>query len=105
MLIFSFWRIDDHAGGLVVVAAGDDALGIGNDRSVVQEDVDVVLRGQQCADVSLEHEVRLHPPLDRLDDLRIDGVHKITDLLADVLLPLRQRVDVLVDPRILLIRH
>ena len=35
-----------HTAGLVVVAAGDDALGVGNDRSVVQEDIDVILRGQ-----------------------------------------------------------
>src|SRR5207237_954724 len=41
----------DGAGGLVVVAGGDDALGIGDDAAVVDEDVDVVLRRQQGADV------------------------------------------------------
>ena len=65
----------------------------------------MVLRGQQCADVALEHEVRLHSPLDSLNDFRIDSVYKITDLLADVLLPLRQRVNVFVDPRIFLVSH
>jgi hypothetical protein len=95
----------DHPGGLVVVAAGDDALRIGNDRPVVQENVDVILRGQQCADVALEHEVRLYPPLDGLDNLRVRGVHKVADLPTDVLLPGRERIDVLIDPRVLLICH
>src|SRR5439155_888634 len=45
---------DGHRpGGLVVVPAGDDALGIGHDRAVVKEHVDVVLGGQQRADVAL----------------------------------------------------
>ena len=59
----------DHAGGRVVMAGGDDALGIGNDRAVVEEDVDVVLRRQQRADVALQHEVRSVGELDGLDDI------------------------------------
>jgi hypothetical protein len=95
----------DHAGGFVLVTACNDAFGIRNDRPVVEENVDVVLRGQQRADVALEHEIGLHPPLNGLFDFRINSMHKITDLLADDLLPLGERVDVLVDPRILLISH
>ena len=56
------------------MAAGDDAGRVGHDPAVIQKDVDVVLGGQQPADVALEHEVRLHPALDRLLDLRIRGV-------------------------------
>src|SRR5690242_6135025 len=49
---------DGHrAGGLVVVAAGDDALRVGDHRAVVQKDVHMVLRGQQGTDVALQDEV------------------------------------------------
>ena len=44
---------------------------------------------KQCADVALEHEIRLHPPLDGLNHLRVDGMDKIANLLADLLLPRR----------------
>ena len=39
------------------MAPGDDLLRVGHDRPVVEEDVDVVLRRQQRADVALQHEV------------------------------------------------
>jgi len=48
----------------------DDAVRVG-DGGVVDEDVDVILRRQQRADVALEHEVRLHGALDGLLDPRI----------------------------------
>src|SRR5205823_7967163 len=97
---------DGHRpGGLVVVPAGDDALGIGHDRAVVEEHVDVVLGGQQRADVALQHEVRLPGALDGLLDLRVGGVHQVAYLPADVTLPVGQRVDVGVDPWILGIAH
>jgi hypothetical protein len=70
------------------MATGDDALGIGDDRSVVKEDVDVVLRAEQRADVAPEDEVRLHGALDRLLDLRVGLVHKVSELVANGLLPL-----------------
>ncbi len=44
---------DRHCtGGLVVVSARDDPFGIGDDRAVVQEYVDMVRRGQQGANVA-----------------------------------------------------
>ena len=52
------------AGGLVVVASGDDPVGIRDDGAVVEEYVDVVLGREERADVALEHEVRLPGPLD-----------------------------------------
>src|SRR5262249_60210731 len=73
-------------GGGVVVAAGDDPFGIGDDGTVVEENVHVVLRGQQRAYVARQHEVRLPGPLDGLGDLVICGVDKVADLPADGLL-------------------
>ena len=77
----------DGSGGLVVVAAGDDAFRIRNDRAVVKEDVDMIFCGEQCADVALEYEIGLDSPLDRFDDFRVDGMNKITNLLTNLLLP------------------
>src|SRR5437763_6795986 len=82
----------DRARGLVVVAGSDDALRVRDDPTVVEEDVDVVLGREQRADVSVTHEVRLHPSLDRLLDRRIAGVDEVAHSVADLLLPRRQRV-------------
>jgi hypothetical protein len=87
------------------VAAGDDPLGIGHDRAVVEEHVHVVLRRQQGADVSLQHEVRLSRALDGLLDLGVDGVDELPDLPADRLLPVGEGVDVGVDARIGFVCH
>src|SRR5215207_2414690 len=77
----------DGSGGLVVVAAGDDALRIRNDRAVVKEDVHMIFGGEQCADVALQYEIGLDSPLDRFHDLRVDGMNKIANLLTNLLLP------------------
>jgi hypothetical protein len=78
---------------------------VGHDGAVVEEHVDVILGGQEPTDVSVEYEIRLHRPLDRLDDVWIGGAYEVADLLADPLLPLGQRVDVRVDPGILEVGH
>jgi hypothetical protein len=80
--------------GLVVVASGDDSVGVRHDGAVVEKHVDVVLRRQQRADVALQHEVRELRALDRLLDRWIGSVHQRADLAADGLLPLGQRIDV-----------
>src|SRR4030095_2988050 len=49
-------------------------------------------------DVSFQKKIRLALVLDGLHQLRIGRVSQITDLTADGLLPLRQGVDVDVDP-------
>ena len=77
----------DGSGGLVVVAAGDDALRIRNDRAVIKEDVHMIFGSEQCANIALEYEIGLDSPLDRLDDFRVDGMNKITNLLTNLLLP------------------
>jgi len=68
----------------------DDAVRVG-DGGIVDEDVDVVFRRQQGADVALQHEVRLHGALDGLLDLAVGRVRDLAYLLADRLLPGRQR--------------
>ena len=60
----------------------------------------MVLGGEQRGDVALEDEVRLNGPLDCLGDLGVGLVEEVTNLVADRLLPLGQRVDVVVDPGI-----
>ena len=65
----------------------------------------MVLGRQQGADVALEDEVRAVGELDGLGDLRIGGVHQITDLAADGLLPVRQGIDVGVDAWISTVGH
>jgi hypothetical protein len=51
------------------VAARHDAFRVGHDGAVVEEEVDVVLRREQGADVAVDDEVRAVPVLDRLLDL------------------------------------
>ena len=94
-----------RAGGLVVVAGGDDRLRIRHDRAVVEEHVDVVLGRQQGTDVALQDEVRLPGSLDGLGDLGIGGVDQVADLAADGLLPVRQGIDVGVDARVRGVGH
>src|SRR5215211_8392280 len=93
---------DGHGTGeLVVVAAGDDPLGIGGyAAAVIEEDVDVVLGRQQGANVALQDEVGLAGPLDGLGHLRVGGMDQLADLAADGLLPVGQGVDVGVDARV-----
>ncbi|HJW22917.1 MAG TPA: hypothetical protein VJ506_10855 [Candidatus Limnocylindrales bacterium] len=86
------------------MAAGDDALGVGHDRAVVQEDVDMVLRGEERGDLALNDEVRLDPALDRLLDPGVGLVQERPDASADRLLPRRQGIDVRVDAGVRL-RH
>ena len=89
----------DGASRLVVVAGGDDALGVGHDGPVVEEDVDVVLGGEERADVAIEDEVGLDAALDRLLDSRVRRMDEIPDLAEDLPLPRGQVVEVGVDPR------
>jgi hypothetical protein len=85
------------------VAGGDDAGRVGNDAAVVEEQVDVVLGGEEGTDVAVEHEVRLHAPLDHLGELGVGLVDQVAELCADLLLPVGQSGDVVVDLRIALV--
>jgi hypothetical protein len=57
----------------------------------------VVLDGEQRAHVALEYEVRLDGSLDGLADLRVGGVNQIPQFATDRLLPVGERVDVVID--------
>src|ERR1022692_921803 len=94
-------RLDGHcAGGGVVVASGDDPVGIRDDSAVVQEYVDVVLRREQRADVALQDEVRLAGAFDGLGYFHVGGVDEVADLAADGLLPSGQGIDVSIHGRV-----
>jgi hypothetical protein len=82
------------------VSTGDDPSWIGDYSAVVKEHVHVVAGSQKSTDVSFQHEVWLNLPLDRLFNLRICLMDKIANLLADLLLPGRKRIDVVVYTRI-----
>jgi hypothetical protein len=85
-----FALTDGHrAGGFVGVPSGDTAFGIGDNRAVVEKDVDVVLRCQQGADVALKHEVRTVGALDGFGHVWGGGVDQRAHLAADGLLPHR----------------
>lgn len=90
--------------GHVVMTRRDDALRVGHDRAVLEDQVQVVLRGQQAADRVVEHEVRAHPTLHGLPDLRIRLVHEVTQPLTQPPLPVRQAGQVLVDARMPFVR-
>jgi len=60
---------------------------------------------QQRTDVAVEDEIGLHTPFDRLEDVRVRGVHELAHLMTDVALPLRQGVDVVVHARVGLMAH
>jgi hypothetical protein len=77
----------DCPGGLVVVTGSDDSLGIGDDRSVVEEDVDVILCRKERADVAVEDEIGLDRSLDRFLDFGISFVDEVANLAADLPLP------------------
>src|SRR5437868_1751755 len=95
--------VGDRSCRLVGLTGGDDAVRIGDDAAVVEEEVDVILGGEQRADVALEDEVRLHAAFDRLDDFRVGAVDQIAELLAELLLPVGQPRDIAIDSRIALI--
>ena len=65
----------------------------------------MILRGQQRADVSVEDEVGLPRSLDRLGHVWIGGVHELSHVATDLLLPVRQSVDVGIDSRIGFVLH
>jgi len=95
----------DRARRLVVVPCSDDSFWIRHDPAIVEKYVHVVLCCEQRADVSVQDEVRLNRSLYGLDHFLVRGVDQIPDLSAKGLLPVGQRIDVLVDPRISGVAH
>ena len=74
----------------------NNALGIGHD-GVVDENVEMILRSQQRADVALQRKIGPPGTLDGLGHLRVGGMHQLSHLAAQLLLPSRERSNVVVD--------
>jgi len=64
------------------------ALGIGHD-GVVDENVEMILRSEQRADVAIQRKIGLLCALDGLGHVRVGGMHQISHLAANILLPAR----------------
>lgn len=88
--------------GQVPLSLVNQALGIGRN-GVVDENVEVIFRPQQRADVALQRKVGLFAALDGLDHLRVSGVYELSHLAANLLLPGRERLNVFVNTRISLV--
>ena len=74
----------------------NNTLGIGHD-GVVDENVEMILRSQQRADVAIQRKIGLLCALDGLGHIRVGGMHQISHLAAHILLPDRERINVFVD--------
>src|SRR5205823_6158171 len=82
--------------GPVPVSLVDKALGIGYD-GVVDENGEMILRSKPRADVALQRKIGLPGALDGLGHLRIGGMHQLSHLAAQLLLPAREHSNVVVD--------
>src|SRR5437588_6816477 len=80
----------------VPLALVNNALGIGHE-GVVDENVEMILRSQQRADVAMQRKIGLLGTLDGLGHLRVGGVYQISHLAANFLLPVRESMNVFVD--------
>src|SRR5256886_3242771 len=74
----------------------NQALGIGHD-GVVDENVEMILRSEQRAYVAMQRKIGLLCALDSLGHLRVGGMHQISHLAANLLLPARESMNVFVD--------
>jgi hypothetical protein len=66
-----------------------NALGIRHD-GIVDENVEMILRSKQRADVAIQRKIGLLGALDGLSHLRISGMHQISHLVTHLLLPERR---------------
>ncbi len=72
----------------VALSLVDNALGIGHD-GVVDENVEMILRSEQRADVAIQRKIGPIGALDGLGHVRVGGMHQISHLAANILLPAR----------------
>ena len=86
----------------VLVSLVNNALGIGYDR-VVDENGEMILRSQQRADVALQRKIGSPSALDGLGHPWVGGVYQISHLAANLLLPARERLNVVVDAGVSLV--
>ena len=80
----------------VILSLVNKALGIGHD-GVVDENVEMILRCEQRAYVAIQRKIGLLCALDSLGHVRVGGMHQISHLAAKILLPARERMNVVVD--------
>jgi hypothetical protein len=86
----------------VALSLVHDALGIRHD-GIVDENVEMILRSQQRADVAMQRKIGLLGALDGLGHLRISGMHQISHLATHLLLPARERLNVFIDAGVSLV--
>ena len=82
--------------GPVPLPLVNKALGIGYD-GVVDENVEMILRSEQRADVAMQCKIGPLGALDGLGHVRVGGMHQISHLAANNLLPARESINVIVD--------
>jgi len=80
-------------------------MGIRHDAAVIEKDVDMILGGQECADIAMQDEIRLGGALDRLGHLGVGSMNEIAHLLTDRSLPRREAIDVRLYSRVSAVRH
>ena len=91
--------------GFVIVPASDNAFGVEDNCTVVEKDVDVVLGSKQGADIALQYKVGLACALDGFGNVGVGGVNEFADLFADCLLPIGERVNVIIHAWVYSIIH
>ena len=77
----------------------DKTLGIGHD-GVVDENGEMIPGSQQRADVTMQCKIGLPGALDGLGHLWVGDMHQLSHLAAHLLLPARERLNVVVDARV-----
>jgi len=83
--------------GPVPLSLVNKALGIGHE-GVVDENIEMILGSKPRADVALQRTIGLPGAFDSLAHLRVGGMHQISHLAAQLLLPVRESLNVVVDP-------
>jgi hypothetical protein len=81
---------------LVPLSLVNNALGIGHD-GVIDENGEMILRSEQREDVAIQGKIGPIGALDGLGHVRVGGVHQISHLAADILLPAGERLNVFID--------
>ena len=80
----------------VTLSLVNNALRIGHD-GIVDENVEMILRSEQRTDVAIQRKIWLRGALDGLGHLRVGGVHQISHLAEQILLPAGERLNVVVN--------
>ncbi len=97
MLVDAFALTDlNRSRCLVALSLVDDAFGVRRD-GVVDENVEVILRAEQCAYVAVQRKIWSICTLDGLGYVWGGGMHNISHLVANILLPSWKSMNVFVD--------